>query len=145
MDQFMAGALPTAIQLEIVTPDRQVVHESVTAVTIPGKQGYLGILPGHAPLLSELKAGELVYTREETKHSLAVSWGFAEVLPGRVIILAHTAERAEEIDVARADRARERAEERLKNTADPTLDIQRAQEAYERALARLQAARRAGG
>jgi F-type H+-transporting ATPase subunit epsilon len=141
----MDDSLPTQIQLEIVTPDRQVVHETVTAVTIPGKQGYLGILPGHAPLLSELKAGELVYTREEAKHYLAVSWGFAEVLPGRVIILAHTAERAEEIDLARAERARERAEERLKNTTDPTLDIQRAREAYERALARLQAARRAGG
>ena len=141
----MDDSLPTQIQLEIVTPDRQVVHETVTAVTIPGKQGYLGILPGHAPLLSELKAGEIVYTREEVKHYLAVSWGFAEVLPGRVIILAHTAERAEEIDLARAERARERAEERLKNTTDPTLDIQRAREAYERALARLQAARRAGG
>jgi len=141
----MDDSLPTQIQLEIVTPDRQVVHETVTAVTIPGKQGYLGILPGHAPLLSELKAGELVYTREEAKHYLAVSWGFAEVLPSRVIILAHTAERAEEIDLARAERARERAEERLKNTTDPTLDIQRAREAYERALARLQAARRAGG
>jgi len=141
----MDDSLPTQIQLEIVTPDRQVVHETVTAVTIPGKQGYLGILPGHAPLLSELKAGELVYTREEAKHYLAVSWGFAEVLPGRVIILAHTAERAEEIDLARAERARERAEERLNNTTDPTLDIQRAREAYERALARLQAARRAGG
>lgn len=141
----MDDSLPTQIQLEIVTPDRQLVHETVTAVTIPGKQGYLGILPGHAPLLSELKAGELVYTREEAKHYLAVSWGFAEVLPSRVIILAHTAERAEEIDLARAERARERAEERLKNTTDPTLDIQRAREAYERALARLQAARRAGG
>ena len=141
----MDDSLPTQIQLEIVTPDRQVVHETVTAVTIPGKQGYLGILPGHAPLLSELKAGELVYTREEAKHYLAVSWGFAEVLPSRVIILAHTAERAEEIDLARAERARERAEERLNNTTDPTLDIQRAREAYERALARLQAARRAGG
>jgi F-type H+-transporting ATPase subunit epsilon len=141
----MDDSLPTQIQLEIVTPDRQVVHETVSAVTIPGKQGYLGILPGHAPLLSELKAGELVYTREEAKHYLAVSWGFAEVLPSRVIILAHTAERAEEIDLARAERARERAEERLKNTTDPTLDIQRAREAYERALARLQAARRAGG
>jgi F-type H+-transporting ATPase subunit epsilon len=141
----MADDLPTQIQLEIVTPDRQVVHESVTSVTIPGKNGYLGILPGHAPLLSELKAGELVYTREEAKHYLAVSWGFAEVLPGRVIILAHTAERAEEIDRARAERALERAEGRLKNTSDPALDIPRAQEAYERALARLQAARRTGG
>lgn len=141
----MVEVLPDQIQLEIVTPDRQVVHESVTSVTIPGKNGYLGILPGHAPLLSELKAGEVVYTRNETRSYLAVSWGFAEVLPGRVIILAHTAERAEEIDLSRAESALERAEGRLKNVTDPTLDIQRAREAYERALARLQAARRAGG
>jgi len=141
----MADSLPTQIQLEIVTPDRQVVHESVTAVTIPGKNGYLGILPGHAPLLSELKAGEVAYTSGEARHYLAVTWGFAEVLPDRVIVLAQAAERAEEIDRARAERALERAESRLKSTADLTVDIPRAQEAYQRALARLQAARRAGG
>ncbi|MBZ5516422.1 MAG: F0F1 ATP synthase subunit epsilon [Acidobacteriia bacterium] len=140
----MADSLPTVIQLEIVTPDRQVVHESVTSVTIPGKEGYLGILPGHAPLLSELRAGTLIYTRAETKNYLAVSWGFAEVLPERVIILAHTAERAAEIDLARAERAFERAEKRLKDVSDPTVDRQRAEEAYARALARLQAARRTG-
>jgi F-type H+-transporting ATPase subunit epsilon len=140
----MADTIPTHIQLEIVTPDRQVVHESVTSVTIPGKEGYLGILPGHAPLLSELRAGTLIYTRAETKNYLAVSWGFAEVLPDRVIILAHTAERAAEIDLARAERAFERAEKRLKDVSDPTVDRQRAKEAYERALARLQAARRTG-
>lgn len=141
----MADSLPTQIQLEIVTPDRQVVHEAVSAVTIPGKNGYLGILPGHAPLLSELKAGELVYTCEAVKHHLAVSWGFAEVLPGRVIILAQTAERAEEIDCTRAEHALERAQERLKQVSDPTIDAERAREAYERARARLQAARRTGG
>jgi F-type H+-transporting ATPase subunit epsilon len=141
----MADALPTQIQLEIVTPDRQVVHDSVTSVTIPGKDGYLGILPGHAPLLSELKVGEVVYTRDDTKHYLAVSWGFAEVLPNRCIILVQTAERAEEIDLARAERALERAEGRLKETSDPNVDAERAREAYERALARLHAARRAGG
>ncbi len=141
----MEQALPTQIQLEIVTPDRQVVHDSVSSVTIPGKDGYLGILPGHSPLLSELKVGEVVYTRDDTKHYLAVSWGFAEVLPNRCIILVQTAERAEEIDLARAERALERAEEQLKNASDPTVDPERAREAYERALARLQAARRAGG
>ena len=141
----MADSLPTQIQLEIVTPDRQVVHEAVSAVTIPGKNGYLGILPGHAPLLSELKAGELVYTCEGAEHYLAVCWGFAEVLPDRVIILTHTAERAEEIDRARAERALERAQERLKQVSDSTIDADRAREAYERALARLQAARRTGG
>jgi F-type H+-transporting ATPase subunit epsilon len=141
----MADAIPTHIQLEIATPNRQLVHEPVTSVTIPGKNGYLGILPGHAPLLSELQAGEMVYTSGEDKHYLAVTWGFAEVLPDRVIVLAQTAERPEEIDRARAQRAFERAENRLKNTSDPTIDIQRAHEAYERAVARLQAARHAGG
>jgi F-type H+-transporting ATPase subunit epsilon len=141
----MEATLPSHIQLEIVTPDRQVVHDLVESVTIPGKGGYLGILPGHAPLLSELRTGEVVYSRDGTKHYLAVSWGFAEVLPSRVIILVQTAERAEEIDLARAERALERAEERLKEFTDPTIDAERAREAYGRALARLQAARRSGG
>jgi len=137
-------SLPTQIQLEVVTPDHQVVHEAVDAVTLPGKRGYLGILPGHAPLLSEVKPGEIVYARGETKHYLAVSWGFAEVLPDRVIVLAKTAERAEEIDLARAAQALERAEERLKKVTDPNIDRQRAQEAYEKAMARLAAARHMG-
>lgn len=140
----MEATLPSHLQLEIVTPDRQVVHDLVESVTIPGKGGYLGILPGHAPLLSELRTGEVVYSRDGTKHYLAVSWGFAEVLPSRVIILVQTAERAEEIDLARAAQALERAEERLKEFTDPTIDAERAREAYERALARLQAARRSG-
>ncbi len=140
----MEATLPSHIQLEIVTPDRQVVHDLVESVTIPGKGGYLGILPGHAPLLSELRTGEVVYSRDGTKHYLAVSWGFAEVLPSRVIILVQTAERAEEIDLARAAQALERAEERLKEFTDPTIDAERAREAYQRALARLQAARRSG-
>lgn len=140
----MADTLPTQIQLEVVTPDHQVVHESVDAATIPGKTGYLGILPGHAPLLSELKPGEIVYRRGGVKSYLAVSWGFAEVLPGRVIVLAKTAERAEEIDLVRAEQALQRAEEFLRKSGDPAIDSQRAQAAYERALARLRAARREG-
>ncbi len=140
----MAETLPTQIQLEVVTPDHQVVHETADAVTIPGKTGYLGILPGHAPLLSELKPGEIFYTRGGSKHYLAVSWGFAEVLPGRVIVLAKTAERAEEIDLVRAEQALQRAEELLKKIGDPAIDLMRAQEAYQRALARLQAARHEG-
>src|SRR5690348_16984639 len=107
----MDQTLPTQLQLEIVTPDRRVVRDRVSTVTIPGKNGYLGILPGHAPLLTELKIGELIYSRSDQKDYLAVSWGFAEVLPDRVIVLAHTAERAEEIDVNRAERAKQRAEE----------------------------------
>jgi F-type H+-transporting ATPase subunit epsilon len=138
----MSDALPIRIQLSVVTPDRQVVQESVDAVTVPGKGSYLGILPGHAPLLSELTIGELDYTHQGTKRSLAVCWGFVEVLPDRVIVLAHTAELAEEIDVARAERARERAEERLKKISDPEVDLERARIALERAVARLQVAGR---
>lgn len=128
--------------MEVVTPDRQVVHESVDAVTVPGKRGYLGILPGHAPLLSELAPGEIVYSSGASKRHLAVSWGFAEVLPDRVIVLAQTAELAEEIDLKRAEAALTRAEGRLKKVGDSSIDPQRAQEAYQRALARLQCARR---
>ena len=138
----MTDLLPTEIRLDIVTPDHLVAHDSVSAVTLPGKSGYLGVLPGHAPLLTELAPGELVYTRDSIKHYLAVNWGFAEVLPDRVIVLVQSAERAEDIDVERAERAKERAEERLKRFSDPQIDLQRAQEALRRALARLEAARR---
>ncbi len=141
----MADVLPTEIRLDLVTPERLVAHDSVNALTIPGKNGYLGILPGHAPLLTELAPGELIYTRAGVKHFIAVTWGFAEVLPDRVIVLAQTAERAEEIDVERAEQAKRRAEERLKRFSDPTVDLERAREALIRAIARLVAARRAGG
>ena len=136
------AALPTSIHLEIVTPDRQVVRDSVTAVTVPGKNGYLGILPGHAPLLSILEVGELAYTHENVLHYVAVNWGFVEVLPDRVIILAQTAERAEEIDVDRAKRAKQRAEERLGKVTAADVDFERARAAVARALARLQTADR---
>jgi F-type H+-transporting ATPase subunit epsilon len=139
----MAEALPNQIQLSVVTPDRQVVRESVDGVTIPGKRGYLGILPGHAPLLSELTIGELEYTKQGNRKHFAVSWGFAEVLPDRVIILAQTAECADEIDVERAEKCKLRAEERLKKFNDPEIDMERARTALERALSRIQTARRA--
>ena len=131
--------LPTRIRLEIVTPERQLVRESVLAVSVPGKEGYLGILPGHAPLLSELKPGEMSYTRDTVTHYLAVCWGFVEVLPDRVIVLAESGERAEEIDVSRAERARKKAEERLGKLNDPTVDRARAQRALDRSMARLAA------
>jgi F-type H+-transporting ATPase subunit epsilon len=137
----MAEALPTQIQLEVVTPDRQVVHERVDAVTVPGKHGYLGILPGHSPLLSELAPGAITYWTAGTHRHIAVSWGFAEVLPQRVIVLAQTAELAEEIDLKRAEAALARAEGRLKKLGGVAEDQERAQEAYQKALARLQAAR----
>jgi len=138
------AALPTSIHLEIVTPDHQVVRESVVAVSVPGREGELGILPGHAPLLSLLKSGNLSYNHEGITHYVAVNWGFVEVLPDRVIILAETAERAEEIDVARAQRARQRAEERLKKAGEADIDMNRAEVALQRALTRLQVATRAG-
>ena len=137
----MADLLPTELRLDIVTPDRLVAHDAVSAVTIPGKNGYLGILPGHAPLLTELVPGELVYMRDGIKHLVVVNWGFAEVLPGRVIVLVQSAERAEEIDVERAERAKKRAEERLKRFSDPQVDLERAQQAFRRAVARLETAR----
>jgi len=125
--------------LEIVTPERRVVSDVAQEMQLPGKNGYLGILPGHAPLITELAVGEISYRNVEVSSHLAVAWGFAEVLPNRVTILAETAERAEEIDVARAQKARERAEARLKG-ADPETDFKRAQVALERALVRLQVA-----
>jgi F-type H+-transporting ATPase subunit epsilon len=138
----MADDLPDHLNLELVTPDRLKVREPVLAVSLPGKEGYLGILPGHAPLLSELKVGELSYTRGGFTHYLFVNWGFAEVLPDRLIVLVESSERPEEIDVQRATRARQRAEERLKRAGEPEIDLERAQAALERAMARLAVAQR---
>jgi F-type H+-transporting ATPase subunit epsilon len=137
--------LPTEIRLDIVTPDRLVAHDAVTAVTIPGKDGYLGILPGHAPLLTELASGELAYSSAGVQHTLCVNWGFAEVLGDRVIVLAQSAERAEEIDVQRAEKAKTRAEERLKRFDDPQLDMERARKALVRAMVRLETAHKLRG
>ena len=139
-------ALPTKIQLEIVTPDRSLVRELVDEVVVPGSEGYLGILPGHTPLLATLKVGELWYRQGGEKHHLAVAFGFVEVLPERVTILAHVAERPEDIDVERAERARRRAEERLtKPSGAPQteLDFERARIAMMKSLIRLQVASRA--
>jgi F-type H+-transporting ATPase subunit epsilon len=134
----MSDLLPTELQLNIVSPDRLLVRDAVSEVTVPGKGGYIGVLPGHAPLLTELVPGELSYTREGAKHFLCVNWGFAEVLPDRVIVLVQSAERAEEIDVQRAQKAKERAEDRLKRFSDPEIDMERAHEALRRAIARLE-------
>ena len=93
-------------QLEIVTPEKLVVKEAVEEAQIPGKNGYLGVLPGHAPLITELAVGEIAYKGAGGTHYLAVAWGFAEVLPDKVTVLAETAERAYEIDVKRAEAAK---------------------------------------
>jgi F-type H+-transporting ATPase subunit epsilon len=136
----MGELLPSELQLNIVSPDRLLVRDSVSAVTMPGKGGCLGVLPGHAPLLTELVPGELTYTREGMEHYLCVNWGFAEVLPDRVIVLVQSAERAEEIDIERAQKAKQRAEERLQRFLDPEIDMERAREALRRAIARLETA-----
>ncbi|MBI2956428.1 MAG: F0F1 ATP synthase subunit epsilon [Acidobacteria bacterium] len=137
--------LPTALELQIVTPERLLVREEVHELQVPGRDGYMGILPGHAPLLSELQMGELSYRKGNHWSYLTVFWGFVEVLPHRVIVLAETGERGEEIDVERAQAARQRAEERLKRIGDPEVDLARAQVALQRALIRLQVAAKAGG
>src|SRR5580704_16219168 len=96
-------------QLEIVTPEKKVVDTTAEEIQIPGKNGYLGVLPGHAPLITELAVGEISFRENSTEQRLAVAWGFAEVLPDKVTILAETAERPDEIDVDRARKAKERA------------------------------------
>src|SRR4051812_2168627 len=129
------------IDLTIVTPERSVTHEVVDELQIPGAEGYLGILPGHAPLFSELKVGEVGYRKGDRWFFLSVAWGFVEVLPDQVRILAETAERAQEIDVERANRAKQRAEERIAKGGDE-VDYGRALVALERALVRLQVSRK---
>jgi F-type H+-transporting ATPase subunit epsilon len=129
------------IQLTIVTPERSLVNEQVDELQLPGAEGYLGVLPGHAPLFTELKVGELSYRKGSTWTSLAVAWGFAEVLQDHVRVLAETAERAHEIDLERATRAKERAEKRLSQGGDG-VDYDRARIALQRALIRIQVARR---
>jgi F-type H+-transporting ATPase subunit epsilon len=130
-----------AIKLTIVTPERSLVSEDVDELQVPGANGYLGVLPGHAPLFTELKVGELSYRKGSTWTSLVVAWGFAEVLPDQVRVLAETAERASEIDLERATHAKERAEERLKKGA-ADIDYDRARIALERAIIRIQVARK---
>jgi F-type H+-transporting ATPase subunit epsilon len=135
-------ALPTAITLEIVTPERALVSTQVDEVELPGSEGYFGVLPAHTPLLATLQVGELWYRVGQEKHYLAIAFGFVEVLPDRVTVLAQLAERPEDIDVPRAEAAKKRAEERM---ARPQLDIdfERARVAMMKSLIRLQVASRA--
>lgn len=130
-------------ELEIVTPERLVVHEAAEETQIPAKNGYIGVLPGHAPLITELSVGEISFRAAGTTSYLAVAWGFAEILPTKVTIMAESAERAEDIDVKRAEDARRRAEERLRST-DGSVDTDRALKALKRAEVRLQVAQRVG-
>jgi F-type H+-transporting ATPase subunit epsilon len=136
-------ALPTHIDLQIVTPDRLIVQEQVDEVEIPGSEGYFGVLPGHTPLLASLAVGELWYRKGQEKFYLSLAFGFAEVLPDRVTILARLAERAEDIDVERAESARRRAQERLSQSTD--FDYERARIALTKSLMRLQVSARLPG
>jgi F-type H+-transporting ATPase subunit epsilon len=126
------------IKLEVVTPERLLVSAAAEQIQIPGKSGYLGVLPGHAPLITELAVGEIAYRAEGQVKRLAVAWGFAEVLPDKVTILAETAEKAEEIDVARAEAAKQKAEENLRKAG--TEGNPEAQAALQRATTRIEVA-----
>jgi F-type H+-transporting ATPase subunit epsilon len=126
-------------QLEIVTPEKMVVKDAAEEMQIPGKNGYLGILPGHAPLITELEVGEISYQKGGQTHYLSVAWGFAEVLPDKVTILAETAERPQEIDVKRAQESRRRAEEALQNGKTEE-DFTDAEYALKRAETRIEVA-----
>jgi F-type H+-transporting ATPase subunit epsilon len=136
-------ALPTKITLNIVTPDQSHSFE-VDEVVMPGQEGDFGVLPGHTPLFAGLRTGTMWYRQGAEKHSLAVSVGFAEVLPGRVTVIAQVAERAEDLDEARAEAGMSRAEEMLKR-GPIEIDFERARLELLRTLQQLQAESRRGG
>jgi F-type H+-transporting ATPase subunit epsilon len=138
------ATLPEAIELQIVTPERHVLQETVQSVEIPGKEGYLGILPGHAPLITELGVGILGYRKGSETKFVTVIQGYAEVLPDRVIVLAEISERAEEIDVARSKAAHDRAQAELAKHGVSGDEYDRERLALDRALVRMQAAARGG-
>jgi F-type H+-transporting ATPase subunit epsilon len=136
-----AGHLPTKLQLEIVTPEGLLLREDVDHVQAPGELGYFGVLPGHTPFLSTLGMGVISYDKGGERKQLTCFWGFCEVLPERVNILAEVGERAEDIDLARAEQAKKRAEEHLKAIKDEA-GYKEAHLAYVRAVTRLGVARR---
>lgn len=136
--------LPEHIELEIVTPEKHVLAETVDYVEVPGEEGYMGILPGHAPLLSELGLGTLSYRKDSDVQYFAVLGGFVEVLPGRVIVLSDACERAGEIDVDRARAALERAKSELAKGSSADKDTIELTLAMNRAQARIDTAAKAG-
>jgi F-type H+-transporting ATPase subunit epsilon len=133
--------MPDTFQLEIVTPEKMVIRDSAEEAQIPGENGYLGILPGHAPLITELGAGEISYRLGGQSHRFAMAWGFAEILPDHVTVLAETVERADEIDVPRAQQSLARAEESLKS-AQSEEDFTQANSMLRVAQARLEVAQK---
>jgi F-type H+-transporting ATPase subunit epsilon len=138
-------SVPNHLTLEIVTPDRALVQEDVDEVQLPGTEGYLGILPGHTPLLTSLRVGQAWYRKGSEKFYLSVAFGFAEVLPDRVRLLARIAERAEEIDVSRAEEHRRKAEDSMQEArrGNMDIDLDRARVSLMKALTRLQVATKA--
>ena len=133
--------LADKLVLEIVTPERQVIKAFVNEVLLPATGGYIGVLPGHTPLLTTLSAGEVVYKQKEQEFYLFLSGGFAEILPGKIIVLAEVAEKPEEIDVQRAQESKERAQQLLRQM-DPKLDVDLTMASLKRALSRLHVASR---
>ena len=124
------------LKLEVVTPERSVLSQDVDEVVMPSVEGYFGVLPGHAPLLAQLDVGEVSYRVGNDRKFLAISGGYAEVLRTGVSVLARTAERADEIDVDRAKKAKDRAEARLKENLEPN-DLERAEVKLKRAMSRI--------
>ena len=137
----MNPLLPKDLTLEVVTPEGLLLREQVDEVIAPGEEGYFGVLPGHTPFLSTLGLGEITYRRGADKGHLTCFWGFAEVLPDRVNLLAEIGERAEDIDAARAETAKARALDRMKTIRDEA-GYQEAHLAYIRAVTRLAVARK---
>lgn len=135
------AAIPKHLRLEFVTPAQAIVHEEVDEVQLPGEEGSFGVLPGHAPLLAALSTGAMWYRKgTDTKYAF-VDGGFVEVTPDRVSVLAQTAERAEDIDIERAEAAKRRAEEQLLKPGTVNFDAERARIAMLRAIMRLQISR----
>ncbi|MDR0843026.1 MAG: F0F1 ATP synthase subunit epsilon [Acidobacteriota bacterium] len=134
--------LPEKIHLEIVTPDKAVYSGDVDSLVVPARTGYIGILPGHAPLLAELGIGEIEFTADGKTEYVACSWGFVEVLPDRVVLLAQAAELSSDIDLKRAEEAVARAE-KLLSSKDPDVDYAATELAMLRALSRINAAKSA--
>jgi F-type H+-transporting ATPase subunit epsilon len=136
--------IANSISLHVVTPERQLLQETVDSLQLPGKNGYLGILPSHAPLITELGYGELSYQKGKEVQHLTIMGGYAEVLADRVTVLAEVSERAEEIDVDRARAAKERAENLMSKAGDKDVDWDAATLALRRAMIRLQTATKGG-
>ena len=136
--------MASQLTLSIVTPEREIVRVQADEIELPGSEGYFGVLPGHTPMLATLTVGHLTYRTGSETQVLAIAFGFAEVLPDAVTVLAQVAERADDIDISRAEAARKRAEERL-SRGESDLDYARARTALDKAMLRLQVGSRARG